>query len=246
MYGGAGALGREIVAFFGSHGWRTTSVDLGPSETAAQSVVIPAGQHWGEQLSHVQAAIKGSHFDVIYCAAGGWAGGAIGAEDLVAGVDRMLAFNLYSAISCAAVAQATLNQGGLLVLTGAAAAIGNAPTPGMIAYGVSKAATHQLIASLAAPNSGLAPGSCVLGVCPITLDTPMNRKAKRERALRLSPRSLTSLPQGMPNADFSTWTPPAYVAQVVHEWAEAHTRPTSGSLFRVVTTGGVSHTEQAH
>lgn len=48
-----------------------------------------------------------------------------------------------------------------MVLTGASAAVGG--TPGMIGYGVSKAAVHQLVASLAAPGSKLPENSTVLG-----------------------------------------------------------------------------------
>ena len=35
---------------------------------------------------------------------------------------------------------------------------------------------HQLVASLAAPGSGLPEESCVAAILPVTLDTPMNRK----------------------------------------------------------------------
>jgi hypothetical protein len=73
----------------------------------------------------------------------------------VSSVDRMVSFNLHSALSCGAVAAHSLKAGGLLVFTGAAAVLNGAGTGGMIAYGVTKAATHQLIASLAGTDSGL-------------------------------------------------------------------------------------------
>lgn len=57
-------------------------------------------------------------------------------------------------------------------------------TPGMIGYGMAKAAIHQLTKTLAHHDSGMPEKSCVLALLPITLDTPMNRK-------------------WMPNADFS-------------------------------------------
>lgn len=127
---------------------------------------------------------------------------------------------MLSAISCGAVAAKTLAPGGLLVFTGAAAVLGNAGTGGMIAYGVSKAATHQLIASLANGESGgLPPGACVAGLCPITLDTIPNRTS-------------------MPNADHSSWTPLSFVADTVMRWAEPHHRPANGSLHKLVTRGG--------
>jgi NADPH:quinone reductase-like Zn-dependent oxidoreductase len=94
VYGGSGALGRDVISFFNSAGWSTTSVvseaqsskvcahvvnqqyqDLGVSETASKNVVIPGNVHWGEQLKHVQQEVVADKYDVIYCAAGGWAGG---------------------------------------------------------------------------------------------------------------------------------------------------------------------------
>lgn len=101
-----------------------------------------------------------------------------------------------SAIS-AAVAAHHLKDGGLLALTGAKPALEG--TPGMIGYGMAKAAVHQLTRSLAGKDSGLPEGAVVVSILPVTLDTPMNRK-------------------WMPKADFSTWTPLAEVATLVNEY----------------------------
>ena len=46
----------------------------------------------------------------------------------------------------------------------------------MIGYGLSKAAVHQLTASLAQEKGGLPKDAHVSCILPITLDTPMNRK----------------------------------------------------------------------
>lgn len=67
-------------------------------------------------------------------------------------------------------------------------------TPGMIGYGLAKAAVHQLTKSLAEEKSGLPKDSLVVSILPITLDTPMNRK-------------------WMPQADHSTWTPLDFIAE---------------------------------
>ncbi len=53
---------------------------------------------------------------------------------------------------------------------------------------MAKCAVHQLVKSAAAPSGGMPPQSRIIGILPITLDTPMNRKF-------------------MPDADHSTWTP---------------------------------------
>ena len=67
-----------------------------------------------------------------------------------------------------------LRDEGLLVLPGAKPATGG--TPGMMGYGMAKAAVHQLVKSLATSGSGLPDTCCVAGILPVTLDTPMNRK----------------------------------------------------------------------
>lgn len=67
-------------------------------------------------------------------------------------------------------------------------------TPGMIGYGMAKAAVHQLVKSLAATDGGLPANSTVLAILPVTLDTPMNRK-------------------WMPKADHSKWTPMEFIAE---------------------------------
>lgn len=55
-------------------------------------------------------------------------------------------------------------RGGLLTLTGALAALD--ATPGMIGYGIAKAAVHHLVKDLAAPNGGLPEGCKVTAVLP--------------------------------------------------------------------------------
>uniref|UniRef100_A0A8D2MGB0 Dihydropteridine reductase n=1 Tax=Zonotrichia albicollis TaxID=44394 RepID=A0A8D2MGB0_ZONAL len=110
-----------------------------------------------------------------------------------------------------------LKEGGLLTLTGAQAALSG--TPGMIAYGMAKGAVHQLCQSLAGPNSGLPSGSAAVAILPVTLDTPANRKS-------------------MPDADFSSWTPLDFIAETFYDWITGKDRPSSGSLIRVITTGG--------
>ena len=95
-------------------------------------------------------------------------------NDLLSGMDKMWDFNIKSAVLSSKLAAKNLREGGLFVLTGAAAAIG--PTPTMIAYGISKVATHQLIKSLASEGSGMPKNSNVVGILPITLDTKSNRE----------------------------------------------------------------------
>ncbi len=91
-----------------------------------------------------------------------------------------------------------------------AAALG--PTPGMIGYGLAKASVHHLIKSCGSDPSvsgtfyhqshhgfylGMADGVKVVGICPIMLDTPMNRKYMAE------------------GTDTSSWTPLSSISRYV-------------------------------
>lgn len=59
-----------------------------------------------------------------------------------------------------------LRPGGLFQLTGAAAAAAAEGTPGMLGYGLAKAAVHQLVRSLAADGSGMPADATVVGILP--------------------------------------------------------------------------------
>lgn len=104
----------------------------------------------------------------------------------------MLKQSVASSVLASSIASKYLKPGGILVLTGAKAALG--PTPGMIGYGLAKAAIHHLTKSLADENGGLPAGAQAVSILPATLDTPMNRK-------------------WMPKADTSTWTPLEFIAE---------------------------------
>ena len=90
---------------------------------------------------------------------------------------------------------------------------------------MAKAAVHQLTRSLGAKGSGLPEGSAALCILPVTLDTPMNRKF-------------------MPDADFTTWTPLEFIAEMFFTWMSgSEGRPTSGSLVKIDTAESVTTTE---
>lgn len=165
-------------------------------------------------LDAVKSALSENKLDAVICVAGGWAGGNA-AKDLVKNTDLMIKQSVWSSTISASVASQFLKEGGVLTLTGAKPALG--ATPGMIGYGMAKAAVHQLTKSLSASGSGLPDNSLVVSILPITLDTPMNRK-------------------WMPKADFSTWTPLEYVAELFHKWIQNPSdRPVNGSLLQLVT-----------
>jgi len=224
IYGGAGQLGSEVVKAFRAAGWSAYAVDLRKNDHANVSITISGDaaadtRHVLDQLhrDHV-------HFDAVICAAGGWTGGNAASDDLFAAFDRMHRFNTLSALATTHVAAKALKEHGLVALMGAAAAV--EPTPGMLSYGVSKAATHHIVKSAAAEGGGLPKGATIAALCPLTLDTPTNRA-------------------DMPNANFDNWTPLSVVASILLGWAEGKERPKSGSLIKLVTKDKVTKLELA-
>ncbi|KAI8146345.1 hypothetical protein BJV82DRAFT_643470 [Fennellomyces sp. T-0311] len=214
VYGGAGALGRVLVNYFKERGWSVTNIDLIENKAAQFNALVQAGEGLQEQATKLdqtmETSLKGEKLKALFCVAGGWA-------DFIKNSDLMLQQSVYSSLIAARLAARHLDNNGLLVLTGALAALN--PTPGMIGYGISKAAVHHLVQDLAAPNSGLPEGAKVTAICPVTLDTPANR-------------------QGMPNADFSTWTSLEAVAKQLHGYSTGEIPLTSGKLIEILTKNG--------
>jgi dihydropteridine reductase len=175
---------------------------------------------------------------VIVCAAGGWQGDPAAtalhqqhdtddaSQDVQAAaavLQSMMDVNLLPALATALTVQHCRTPTGptLVVFMGATAAL-NA-TPGMLGYGVSKAATHHVVSTLAAAlpataknrSGGGASTTTVVGILPTTLDTPGNRVAN-------------------PGADTSTWTPPSALSRKIGDWWKRPSlRPHSGALVKV-------------
>lgn len=199
------------------------SVDLVANEEANLNVLVTLSQSWQEQSRKVNddvtAGLSGDKLSAVICVAGGWAGGNAADESVVNNADLMWKQSVWTSLIAATIAAKHLGAGGIVVLTGAVPALGG--TPGMIGYGMAKAAVHQLVLSLATKDSGLPDDSAAMAILPMTLDTPMNRKF-------------------MPAADTSTWTPLGKVSEYMVNWTENKERPVSGSLVQLVTVGGVT------
>ena len=130
--------------------------------------------------------------DAILNVAGGWAGGNASNEQFLANSDLMWKQSVWSSLISARLASKYLKESGTLALPGAAAALEG--TPGMIGYGMAKAAVHHLTKSLSDAKGGLPKDALVAAILPVTLDTPMNRK-------------------WMPKADTTKWTPMEFIAE---------------------------------
>lgn len=222
VYGGRGALGSKCISHFKQNNYWVGSIDLNENPEADLNIVVGKDQSFEDQeskiITTVTSNLNGGKLDAIICVAGGWAGGNA-SKDLVKNSDLMWRQSVWSSIISSSLASACLKSGGLLALTGAKAAL--EPTPGMIGYGVAKAAVHHLVKSLAEKNSGLPDNSLVAAILPVTLDTPMNRK-------------------WMSSADFTAWTPLEFVADLFHKWTVGLNRPANGSLCQLITKDSVT------
>lgn len=218
VYGGKGALGSVVVNFFKSKNFWVGSIDLAENSDADANILVNREADFVAQetevLEKVKEALNDNKLDAVICVAGGWAGGNA-SKDLAKNTDLMIKQSVWSSTISASVAAQFLKEGGVLSLTGAKPAL--AATPGMIGYGIAKAAVHQLTKSLSEAGSGMPENSLVVSILPITLDTPMNRK-------------------WMPKADTTTWTPLEFVAELFFTWIQhPNKRPASGSLVQLVT-----------
>lgn len=217
VYGGKGALGSTIVNYFKSRNWWVGSIDMNSNDNANANVIVKPSDSWVQQETEVVSGVKSilndDKVDAVICVAGGWAGGNAAASDCISNSELMWKQSVWTSLIATKLASQHLKEGGLVALTGAKAALEG--TPGMIGYGMAKAAVHQLVKSLAAPKSGLPKNTKTVAILPVTLDTPMNRKF-------------------MPKADFSSWTPLEYVAELMLKWTSGNA-PNSGSLVQLIT-----------
>mmetsp|Transcript_27510 Transcript_27510/g.49558 ORF Transcript_27510/g.49558 Transcript_27510/m.49558 type:complete len:229 (-) Transcript_27510:848-1534(-) len=216
VVGGNGALGRAVVTSFSSS-WEVTSVDFAANDTAQKNIVLsPIVEDLASRASAVRAQLEGK-YHTIACFAGGWVGGSIADSGVFAQYEQMLNFNLNSALLTAHLASHHLSEAGLLLFTGAAAAFRDT-TPSMIAYGLSKTATHSLALNMAT-RQDLPQDADVITILPETIDTPSNRAA-------------------MPTADYSKWSNPASIAALVKMWSEGSNRPANGSFAVMKVVSG--------
>ncbi|KAJ1666560.1 hypothetical protein IW140_004596 [Coemansia sp. RSA 1813] len=225
VYGGRGALGAAVVSLFRKHSWGVINVDFSDNSDAHGNVMVEtdAAQSLSEQGSQITQSVSkilgDSKADAVICVAGGWQGGNAASESFLASADASIKQSVHTSLIAAYIAARHLRPSGLLALTGAVPAL-DGGTPGMVGYGMAKAAVHHLVASLSMPGSGV-DGGCVVGILPVTLDTPANRAA-------------------MPAADHSSWTPLQDVADMLYQWASGQTSYEGGKLYKVITNNGTT------
>jgi len=203
--GGTGALGRALVTRFLAGGDRVVlpwivkreleSLESGEPEALRAGRIVALEADVTEEAGARRVAEAAAPVEVLVNAVGGYAGGKSLAETDLEVWDRMYRMNLRSAVSLtrAVLPGMLARKKGSIVNIASRAAL-ELPA-GLAAYAAAKGAV--LAASEILQKEVAASGLRVNTIVPTTIDTPANRAA-------------------MPNADFSQWTPPAAIAEVIH------------------------------
>jgi len=222
ILGANGALGKAVSTRFAAAGWISLLSDVSGDGNHPNFVKLGNVLSVPEQALQITTALSGAPFhgvsvNAVVNTSGGFRMDNPLSSQIFENLDAMYSSSVQSSALAAHIAAKFLAPGGLLVLPGAAAAIGG--TPWALSYGAMKAAVHQMVKSLAGKNSGLPLGTRTVGIAPVMLDTPANRSS-------------------MPEADFSCWTPTAVLADEIFQWA-AGTKPVdSGYVYKVATSQG--------
>jgi NAD(P)-dependent dehydrogenase (short-subunit alcohol dehydrogenase family) len=214
--GATGGLGRAVVRAFLRSGafvagtsrhWNSVDAVDGLFQIEAD-LTTPEGAG-----AAVRAVIQArGRLDAVVHLLGGFAMDDPLPEARVATWDRMMALNARSAFLIFNAALEASQQGVLRRLIAVGSRAGVQASPNAIAYAVSKAALHALVANLSASVADK--GIAVNAVLPGVIDTEANRKA-------------------MPGADFSKWVTPESIAETLVWLASDAASDTSGALLPV-------------
>ena len=221
--GGTGGLGKAVMSELLSQGAYVLSTylddreleDLGEIRDGYKTKVA-FGKADVTKVSHVsnmalKAAEKFSRIDILVNVVGGFSQSHITETDEDAW-DKMMDMNLKSAFLCSkSVIPHMMKQGrGSIVNIASRPALKG--SPGLSAYGASKAGVLNLTQSLAEELKEH--NINVNAVIPGTMDTPGNRRS-------------------MPDADFTKWVPPHDVAKVIAFLCSEDARAVSGAAIPV-------------
>jgi NAD(P)-dependent dehydrogenase (short-subunit alcohol dehydrogenase family) len=223
--GGTGALGRAVLAELLDAGAEVVSTWVAERELDAvrgelgepeRLRLVEADLSSESGAASAVAAASGDALAGLVTLAGGFASGGRLHEAPPEEFERMLELNLMTAARLARAALPRLAEaGGSIVCVGAKAAL--QPFSGASGYIVSKSAVLALVRTLAVEYRD--DGVRANAILPSVIDTPANREA-------------------MPDADHSTWVPPAEIARVVRFLVSTESAPVSGALMPVYGQAG--------
>jgi NAD(P)-dependent dehydrogenase (short-subunit alcohol dehydrogenase family) len=211
--GGFGALGSSVVELATARGANVAVLGHG-TDRGGPGLRIAGVDLADERACQEAFARVASELGALYGlvnVAGGFAMAPLsdGGPEIF---DRMYRMNVRTAVaaSYAALPHMRAQKKGRIVNIGATAAAKGAAAMG--AYAASKSGIARFTESLAEEMRGT--GITVNAVLPTLIDTPTNRAA-------------------MPNADYSKWTPPADIAEVILFLLSDKARAVTGALIGV-------------
>lgn len=217
--GGAGALGRAVVAELRRRGWDVTVVDRHPHPPEDGE----AGGDGRGALSYVQADLLDQEsaaaavrsvdgLAAVVDLVGGFAAGPKVGEAELADFEFLLRLNLVPAFTLARATMPLLAEAGRGAFVCVSARAALQPFPGAAAYATAKAGVLAFVRALDA-DYGKA-GVRANAVLPSVIDTPANREAN-------------------PDADWTRWVPPEQIARVIRFLCSDDSAPTSGAAVPV-------------
>ena len=203
--GGTGALGRAVVARFVAAGDRAIvpwivkreleALEAGEPDAIRRGRIVPVECDVAEEAGARRAAEALPNVDALVNGVGGFGGGQSIHESDLELWDRMYRMNVRTAValSRAVLPGMLARRRGSIVNISSRAAL-ELPA-GLGAYATAKRAVLSFSEILQKEVADR--GVRVNTIAPNTIDTPANRAA-------------------MPTADFSQWTPPARIAEVIY------------------------------
>jgi NAD(P)-dependent dehydrogenase (short-subunit alcohol dehydrogenase family) len=208
--GGAGALGRAVVAAFVEDGWHVVVLDLRPSELEGAEVV-EADLTDADDVARA-VAVAGPSLRAVVNLVGGFAAGQPVAETPVEVFEAQFALNLRPTylVTQAALPVLAAAGGGAIVCVSSRSAL--YPFAGAAGYCASKAAVITFAQVVAREHA--ADGIRCNAVLPQMIDTPANRAE-------------------LPPEQHHKLTPPAQIAGVIRFLCSDESAPTTGAAIPV-------------
>ena len=222
--GAGGALGSAVVTHLLEQGFQVVALERHPEHVQARfgdagaanarllALACDVTDVASCKAACEQTVQRFGRIDVLCNIAGGFSMGASTASDAVAQYEHLMSLNagaVFKMVHCAAPVMLQASTGSIVNVGAQSALAGQA---NMAAYGASKSAVIRMTESFA--KEFKTQGVRVNCILPATIDTPQNRK-------------------DMPDADFSQWTSPEKIAQVIGFLASEQSAAVNGASIAV-------------
>ncbi|MPM66451.1 Dihydroanticapsin 7-dehydrogenase [bioreactor metagenome] len=219
--GASGALGYAAVTLLLEQGFQIVALErhvehlyarFGDANARLLSLACDVTDLASCKAACDQVVQRFGRIDVLCNIAGGFSMGSSLAEDAVQQYEQLMRLNagaVFNMVHCAVPTMVAQGTGSVINIGAQAARAGQARMAG---YGASKSAVIYLTEAFAAEFK--AQGVRVNCILPRTIDTPKNRK-------------------DMPDADFSQWTSPEKIAQVIGFLASEQSAAVNGASINV-------------